>query len=75
MSEEFNPKNWLTTSQAAEVMGYDYAHVRLLARKGRIRAMKVGRDWLVNRDSAQAYAEEMDKLGDKRHDPRRSGLR
>jgi excisionase family DNA binding protein len=75
MPDEFNPTEWITTSRAAELMGYDYAHVRLLARKGRIKATKMGRDWLVDRTSAVAYAEEMERLGAAKHDPTRDGIR
>ena len=75
MPEDFNPAEWITTTQAAELMGYNYAHVRLLARKGRIQSIKVGRDWLINRKGALAYAERMEQLGASKHDPSRTGIR
>ena len=46
---DFSPAEWLTTSQAAELMGYNYAHVRYLVRKGLVVGFKLGRDWLVKR--------------------------
>ncbi|MBN1815235.1 MAG: helix-turn-helix domain-containing protein [Anaerolineae bacterium] len=43
VDDGFNPKEWITTTQAAELMGYDYAHVRYLLRKGKLQGMKMGR--------------------------------
>ena len=75
MPEDFNPTEWITTTQAAELMGYNYAHVRLLARKGRIQSVKMGRDWLINKENALAYARQMEQLGAFKYDPSRPGLR
>lgn len=72
---ELNPEEWMTTTQAAELMGYNYAHVRYLVRKGHVVGMKMGRDWLVRRDSVLAYIEEIKQLGPAKHDPWRSGAR
>ena len=36
-----------STKRAAEMLGLSQAHVKLLARKGLIKAEKVGRDWVV----------------------------
>ncbi len=41
----------ITISQAAKILGNTVQHVRLLARKGHLRANKVGRDWLLARDA------------------------
>jgi excisionase family DNA binding protein len=71
MTDDFNPTEWITTTQAAELMGYDYAHVRLLLRQGKLQGMKMGRDWFIKKESALAYAKEMEKLGTAKHDPRR----
>ena len=35
---------WMTTQEAAEYSGYDVQYVRRLARKGKIGAVKKGRD-------------------------------
>jgi excisionase family DNA binding protein len=75
MPDDFNPTEWITTTQAAELMGYNYAHVRLLARKGLIQSVKAGRDWLINRENALAYAKRMEQLGTSKHDPSRAGIR
>lgn len=72
---EFDPTEWITTSQAAELLGYDYAHIRYLLRKGKLQGFKMGRDWLVSCASAQTYHEEIQRLGTAKHDPWRSGAR
>ena len=36
-----------STKQAAEILGLSQDHVKLLARKGVIKAKKLGRDWVV----------------------------
>jgi len=36
-----------TTSEAAEKLGLSPDHVKLLARTGKIEAVKKGRDWLI----------------------------
>jgi excisionase family DNA binding protein len=42
---------FITISQAAELLGNTVQHVRLLARNGHLKANKVGRDWLMDRDA------------------------
>ena len=36
-----------STEQAGKILGLSQDHVRLLARKGVIKAKKIGRDWVV----------------------------
>ena len=36
-----------STKEAAERLGLSQDHVKLLARKGLIKAKKIGRDWVV----------------------------
>jgi excisionase family DNA binding protein len=36
-----------STKEAAEILGLSHDHVRLLARKGIIKAKKLGHDWVV----------------------------
>jgi hypothetical protein len=43
MSDDFNPTEWITTAEAAELVGYEPAHIRYLARKGFIKGNKFGR--------------------------------
>jgi excisionase family DNA binding protein len=36
-----------STKEASEKLGLSQDHVKLLARKGLIKAQKVGRDWII----------------------------
>ena len=40
-------KEFYSTKEAAERLGLSQDHVKLLARKGVIKAEKLGRDWVV----------------------------
>jgi len=51
--------DYVTTQEAADILGYTVQHARLLFREGRLRAAKFGRDWLVpRRDLAQYLARQ-----------------
>lgn len=63
------PEGWITTKEAAELCGYDPSYIRLLALRGKIEAQKLGRDWLVNRESVLAHKARMDRLGPQKHRP------
>jgi excisionase family DNA binding protein len=66
--------NWITTREAAELTGYVVVYIRNLAQKERIRAVKHGRDWLIDRDDVLRYKRDMDALGSQRHNPWRENL-
>jgi excisionase family DNA binding protein len=70
MTDNFNPTEWITTSEAAELTGYDPAHIRWLVRNGHIQGRKFGRDWMVERKRLLQYKQQMDELGSAKHDPR-----
>lgn len=44
-----------TTAQLSEVLGYTIQHTRWLIRTNRLNAIKVGRDWIIQRSDAAAY--------------------
>jgi excisionase family DNA binding protein len=46
---------WVTTTEAARLTGYNAEHVRRLIRGEKIEAIKWGRDWLVNKESLLSY--------------------
>jgi excisionase family DNA binding protein len=75
MADDFNPTKWITTKEAAELTGYDPAHIRWLIRKNRIKGKKFGRDWMVERGALLVYKRKMDDLGSGKHDPWRMGAR
>ncbi len=69
-----NGLDWISTLEAARLTGYGVAHIRFLARRGRIPARKVARDWLVHRESLLAHKARMDALGTAKHSPWRADL-
>jgi hypothetical protein len=54
-SENALREGWLTSAEAAEVAGCSTARIRQLCLGGLVESQKIGRDWLVNRDSLLAY--------------------
>lgn len=48
----------VTTQQAADVLNYTVQHTRLLIRQGRLQGVKIGRDWLIRRDSFDRFVRE-----------------
>jgi len=74
-TEGFNPTEWITTKEAAELTGYNLEYIRQMLRRGVIAAEKKGRDWWVDRASIEAYADEMERLGTAKHDPGGQGRR
>ena len=71
MTEDFNPSDWLTTKEAAELTDYSSVTFRQFAREGRIEAKKRGRDWFLHKESVLEYVNEMEELGSNKHNPRR----
>jgi excisionase family DNA binding protein len=65
---------WITTDVAVTLTGYSAAHIRRLAREGRIGTRRVGRDWLVSREDLLAHKARMDALGTDKHNPWRDDL-
>ena len=45
----------LTTKDAAELLGYTVQHVRRLIREGRLQGRRLGRDWIVDKESVDRY--------------------
>lgn len=48
--------NELTSKEAAAILGVTVSRIRQLCIAGILIARKMGRDWLVSRDSVNAYA-------------------
>jgi len=45
----------VTTGEAASLLGYTVQHTRLLIRRGELPAQKLGRDWIIARESVEEY--------------------
>jgi excisionase family DNA binding protein len=48
----------ISVAQAAAYTPYSPEYLSLLARKGRIKAVKIGRDWLTTRAAVSLYLKE-----------------
>jgi excisionase family DNA binding protein len=62
----------LTLSQAAEVYGYSGDYLRRLAEKGRLKARKLGRNWLTTSSDVEAFIESRERRGLYKQTVRRS---
>lgn len=56
-------KDPLTLSQAAEAYGYSGDYLRRLAEKGRLKAQKVGHQWLTTSDDVETFIVSREKRG------------
>ncbi len=56
----------MTIEEAMQRTGYTEQYLRRMARKGKVRAVKRGHFWLIERDSLQAYLEAAQRSDDKR---------
>jgi len=72
MPDDFNPTEWITTQEAAELTGYHVKYMRRLVKEGKIAGAKRGRDWWIDKQSVLAYMREMELLGTQKHDPTRA---
>lgn len=70
----FNPLDWITTNEAAELTGYTSSYFRKAIRRGVLKGVKRGGIWFLDKDEVQAYHEQMQRLGAAKHDPRRHGV-
>lgn len=64
------PEEWITTSEAAQITGYNEEYIRRLARKEKIKARKFGTIWQVHAASMLRYLSNAEKNDDKRSGPR-----
>ncbi len=58
--------DWITTAEAVTLSGYHVEHLRELARDGKIKAQKWGREWQISRASLLTYLRKSEELGAKR---------
>lgn len=53
----------ITLSQAADAFGYSGDYLRRLAEKGRLRATKLGHQWLTTSDDVENFIMSREKRG------------
>lgn len=49
----------LGLAEAADLLGVDHSTLRAQVHRGRLRAFKVGRDWLVTEEEIERYRREV----------------
>ncbi len=62
--------DWITTSEAVEVTGYNAEYIRRLIRSGKVKGRKFGIVWQVQRASLHAYLQGARGAEDRRRGPR-----
>lgn len=55
----------LTTPQAQKLSGLSITYLAALARAGKLNAVRIGRDWLIDKESLEAYLAKDRKPGPK----------
>jgi excisionase family DNA binding protein len=62
-------EGWITTSEAADLIGFSAEYMRRLARKGKVKARKFLGRWVFREADLREYKQTMDALGRRKHDP------
>lgn len=55
----------ISLAQASQISGLSHSHLRLLVRQGKIKATKIGRDWLTTEAAVRDYLATERKPGPK----------
>ena len=58
-------EDWITTSEASQLSGYNAEYIRRLIRKGTIMSRRFGPLWQISRESLLAYKRESSKRTEK----------
>lgn len=66
---------WVSVREAVELSGYHPEYLRHLVRTGRIAGERKGPMYWIDRDSLQAYLDEVRALGTQRFNWRRKAAR
>jgi len=55
----------ISLAEAAEISGFAQPHLSLLARRGKLWAVKIGRNWLTTREAVKEYMAQDRRPGPK----------
>ncbi len=67
--ERFDPTDWITTKEAAKLIGYTRDGVVKAVRSGRLNAIRRANALFYRVKDVLEYAQLMDELGAKKHTP------
>ena len=65
--------NYVTAQAASDLTGYNIQHIRRLCYAGKLKAIHIGRSWLIRVDSLEWYLNVIVSNGDGRFGPRSNG--
>jgi len=71
MAKRVDPQELITITEAARRFGLSPQYLRDIARSGRLRARKMGRDWLTTPADVEIYIQSRRKKGAFREDLKR----
>lgn len=63
MAKDPKKDELITLSQAADVYGYSGDYLRRLAEKGRLKAKKLGHQWLTTADDVETFLVSRERRG------------
>ncbi|MFP5348732.1 MAG: excisionase family DNA-binding protein [Gammaproteobacteria bacterium] len=63
MAKDSTKNALITLSQAADAYGYSGDYLRRLAEKGRLRAQKLGHQWLTTADDVETFIVSRERRG------------
>lgn len=67
-SGSLDPNQLISLAEAAEIYGFNADHLRHLAQKGRLVALKIGNSWATTSHDMEAYIRSRKKRGAYRND-------
>jgi hypothetical protein len=63
-------KEWISTSKAVEITGYNEEYIRRLVRTRKVRARKFATVWQIDRRSLDQYLKSNRESADRRRGPK-----
>lgn len=65
--------NYVTAQAASDLTGYNIQYIRRLCYAGKLKAIRIGRSWLIRAESLEWYLNVVVPSGDGRFGPRGNG--
>ena len=66
--------DWISVSEAAEITGYHPEHLRRLIRQGKLKAVRKGTMFWLDRSELNSFVQEAQesRVADQRHGPKKT---
>lgn len=69
MSEVFDPNEWITSKEAAEISGFTQAYFRILVKRRRVKSVKRGNTLFFQKNDILEFLAQQDLMGRKKFTP------